>query len=146
MIILQSYITKENLPLLTLCHPTTVKNFHMDTQTSKGTTQTTEVLHQIYSTKHVVSGSGVSIFQFMNLLVSCKILDLRGPTIFKLKCEVLLRLQSWYLAAEKDCISASSLLLSPVYWCHPRISRSFSGRMLPSHASKAWRTSIENEA
>lgn len=61
----------------------------------------------------------------MNLLVSCKILDLRGLTIFKLKCEALLRLQSRYLTVEKDCISVSSLFLSPMYWCHPRISHIF---------------------
>lgn len=47
MITLQIYITKENLQFLTLCHPATIKDLHMDTQTNKETTQTKEILHQI---------------------------------------------------------------------------------------------------
>lgn len=54
--------------------------------------------------------------------------DLRGPTVFKLNCEVVLRHQSWCLAVETDNNSISSLFLSPAYWCHPRTSHNFVGR------------------
>lgn len=68
----------------------------------------------------IVSGSGVSIFQFLNLLVSCKIRDL---TICKLKYIVVLRLQSRYLAVEKDhCFKSLSLLLTQLCWRDVAIS------------------------
>lgn len=112
-------------------------------------TSSTQNICCIYLPKRViVSRSHVSIFQSWcslkrfetqnKLWLSCKMWDLRGPAVFKLYCEVVLWRQSWCLTVETDHNSISSLFLSPVYWCHPRTSRNFVGRMLPSHSSGAW--------